>query len=208
MGGVLLALVGANILAVNIAYDVGVAHFAGLMLAGCVYILAAELPRITAFFFGAGVTPPPERADPYFLSGSGRAVSNFTAIFVLLLPVADKVRDMPRGAVVSMPLTGAWEIVSASLSPPNPTNAAIRQWSRISFEKNFGGNQVAVWVADSMAHGRFQADTVAQQLRMTVAGYAVEPAFSGQWRLQADSIAHLRGTSGTDSVYLVLRRIR
>jgi hypothetical protein len=207
IGALLLMVVGGNILAVNIAYGIGVAHFAGLILAGAVYILLCDATRLIAFFFGSGATPP--RADPH-PSGPARAIVLGTAIVAVLLPIADKVRDVPRGLPVSMALTGAWRI-TADGAPPIQSARRIGsalEWQRISFEKNFGGNQVAVWTRDSLVRGRFQADTAMRTLRIHLRDTRDTPAFEGTWELRSDSVALLRGLAGADSVTLHLRRTR
>jgi hypothetical protein len=207
IGALLLMVVGGNILAVNIAYGIGVAHFAGLMLAGAVYILLCDATRLIAFFFGSGTTPL--RADPH-PSGPDRAIVLVTAILALLLPTADKVRDVPRGLPVSMALTGAWRITADSATESGPADdiASTLGWQRISFEKNFGGNQVVVWTRDSLVRGRFQADPAARALRIHLRDARDTPAFEGTWQLRSDSVALLRGVAGADSVTLRLRRTR
>jgi hypothetical protein len=177
------------------------------MLAGAVYILLCDATRLIAFFFGSGTTPP--RADPH-PSGPDRAIVLVTAILALLLPTADKVRDVPRGLPVSMALTGAWRITADSATESGPADdiASTLGWQRISFEKNFGGNQVVVWTRDSLVRGRYQADPAARALRIHLRDARDTPAFEGTWQLRSDSVALLRGVAGADSVTLRLRRTR
>jgi hypothetical protein len=172
-----------------------------------VYILLCDATRLIAFFFGSGATPP--RADTH-PAGPARAIIVGSAILALLLPIADKVRDIPRGLPVSMALTGAWRITADSASEIRSTRqiGPALGWQRISFEKNFGGDQVVVWTRDSLVRGRFQADTAARTLRIHLRDARETPAFEGTWQLRSDSVALLRGIAGADSVTLRLRRTR
>lgn len=213
-GALLLVVVASNILAVNIAYDIGVAWFAGMMLAGAFYVLMDDVPRLLHVLAGDG--PTPARREP-IRTGGIRTVSAVTGMIAVLIPVIDKVRDVPRGAPVVTALTGAWARVDGGGTPVRGGNGAgaspmeLRSpgWDRITFEKNFGGQQVHVRMGGAFVAGRFRADTVARTLRITLQNAVRgETWFAGRYEITADTLAVLRGTVGEDSIAIRLVRVR
>ena len=114
LGALLAVVVMANVLAINIFFDVCVKLGAGLYLAYSLFILLQETGRLWHFFIGRQPLLPRRVATDWFLTRRGRRIyRSLTGAVVALLVVggvftALEVRSYGR-TQRNTPLTGIWQ---------------------------------------------------------------------------------------------------
>lgn len=138
LGACVLLPVMANIVLLDVFYDVPVKLFSSIYLGMGVWILAPEARRFWAFFLGDGPIPPRIGFPAVSARPRARIATAFVVALVLVLPCADIVhKAAQRGIFHDDPLEGAWAVerqagLDSLLGVPGT-------WERIYFEKGAYG---------------------------------------------------------------------
>jgi hypothetical protein len=142
LGALLTFAAMANVLALNVAYDVEVKLFAVQLLLMSAFLLLPDLPRIASVFILNRDTPPRERPRLFTrrsLTRAGAVLPLVLAVTFITLTVAtEKAIDAKYGAPApeTVPFYGIWDVeefvLDGDLLPPL-TNDEVR-WQRVIFD--------------------------------------------------------------------------
>jgi hypothetical protein len=138
LGACVLLPLMANIVLVNLFYDVPVKLFSSIYLVMAAYLLSPEARRLWMFFLEDGAVPPRTDLGPTAPSAFRRVATAFVIALVLILPGADILhKAFQRGLFRSDPLEGAWTVegqVGLGIA-----QTAKGTWEKLYFEKGAYG---------------------------------------------------------------------
>jgi len=210
LGALVTASALANVVALNLAYDVTVKGYSILLLLAALFLLAPEVPRLWAVLVRHAAVP----AQPLGTTTLGP-----------LPPIVRRVlKPLAVASCIGFTFYGTWSFWHASFRGATPTlwgiydverfvqNGAERaplvtdavRWRRVVFDR--GDRFTVQMMSDSVRRYRVTLDSAARHL--TIASPR-EPQFKAAFAFVRDDAAHVRlaGRVGTDSIELALRRI-
>ena len=139
LGAIICVAVMANVMMMNLAYDVPVKLYATMIVVSAAVLVLYDLPRLTAFFLTNRTAPPAEGS--FIHRHIGRiprwAIKTLVVGSVVVSSVA-AMRPAIASRVSTAPLNGAWEVTSFTREGTGQdTLGDSSRWRRVFIDQNF-----------------------------------------------------------------------
>jgi hypothetical protein len=207
----------ANVVLLNICYDVCVKLHSSHLLALCLLVAAPDFRRLVVFFV-LGRAPQPDQSRPLFGNRWLRLGAQVLAAVLVLGCVALSLhknvqRSEAHGHLAPKPpLHGIWnvhEIVADGVVQP-PLRSDPRYWQRVFFHPGFPGYQPPMLQVTRLDQGRqvYRLNLNTEQRTVGLSKFG-GPAWNATLRYSepAPDILVLQGTLDGRQVRITLRRV-
>ena len=210
LGAPLLVAALANVVAMNLAFDVTVKGFSIQLLLMAGFLLLPELRRLWDVLVMHRAVPAAPLGAPFArpaLRRAARVVGSLMAAWLVGSTFSEAwgawKRQVPDSAV---PLLGIYEVESFAQNgvelPPLTTDTV--RWRRLVVDRR---NAIAVQtMTDSLRRFRGRADTTARQLTFFPPADSTRRTVLDYVRVDGDRL-RVAGVSGSDSIRVLRRRI-
>ena len=219
----LIAAVGAfaNVVMINLGYDVPVKLFASHLLLACTFLLALDAPRLLGFLALNRAAPGTALYDPPWSGTRARVLHGVAkvvmVVILLVLPAWSDYQtwERQRHPVAAVPLpVGVYDVtrfvVHGDTIPP--LVADTLRWRDVVIDNNVQGSigttDTLFWQRYRRGHFRFRADTAGHELTVWRTSFRLDsvPAFTARYELMDTAHARLWTTIRGESVYVELTR--
>ncbi|GAA4404747.1 hypothetical protein GCM10023187_22460 [Nibrella viscosa] len=223
LGALLATFVFANVMMLNLSYDIPVKLFSTNMVVACLYLLSNEFERLMCFFVW---NKPADACSIYHYNYSpkwmriGRVV--LKTVFVLVAVIVPFYMAWQQySAIASQTDTkpfrsGVYEVASFAINntPVQPSPSDNRRWQDVIFEKNGNGSIKTLDTLFTQRYKRgyftFSVDSTKQMIdfrkRQTDSVAFKGVILSMRYQLVDSSSIKLWGKQKNDSLHVLLKR--